>query len=93
MIVTLAGWTTEDVSDDIQAGRALVCLFDGVVDLALGGTLVYIDALLLVLLLGLGLVLGAVCDKSALDLVRVQETGFLAIGFVEVILTGVGTNV
>lgn len=60
-------------------------LLDGIVDLTLGRALVGT-------LFGFGLVLGAVGDEGALDLVRVEETGFLAVGLVQVVLVGIGAS-
>jgi len=41
---------------------------------------------------GLGLVLGVVCDESALDLVWMDGSGLLAVGFGDLVLVGIGTD-
>ena len=78
MVVAFAQGATQDVGDDVQTGGSLVCDLHGLVDFALRGTL------------RLGLVLGGVGDKGASGLVRVDLTGFLAVGLVDGFLVGVG---
>lgn len=78
MVVAVAQGTTQDVDDDVETGGSLVRDLDGLVDFALRGGL------------GSGLVLGRVGDKRTSGLVRVDLSGFLLVGLVDGVLTGVG---
>lgn len=88
VVVAIAGGTTKDVGDGVQARRALVGLFDGGCDLLLRRALINVNAR--GVSPGLLLVLGAVGDEGPLDFIRVEESGFLAVGLVQLILAGVG---
>ena len=90
MVVPLTRRTAKDVSDGVQAGGSFGGLLDGRRDLALGGTLVDMNPRLA--RLRLGLVLGAVGNEGASDLVGVEKSGFLAVGLVQFILVGIGLN-
>lgn len=89
MVVTLAIRATEDVGDEVQTGRPGVGVSDCGINLALSRTLVDIDPLVG---LGLVLVLGVVGDEGTLDLVRVDGSGLLAVGFGDLFLIGIGTD-
>lgn len=65
-------------------------LLDGSVDFALRGAFGDVNALLVAL--GFAFVPGAVGDEGPLDFVGVEETRFLAVGFVQVILIGIGVD-
>jgi hypothetical protein len=89
VVVTLAVRAAEDVGDEVQTGGAGVGVSDCGVNLALRRTLVDIDPFVG---LGLALVLGVVGDEGALDLVRVDGSGLLAVGLGDLFLIGIGTD-
>ena len=89
VVVTLAIRAAEDVGDEVQTGRPGVGVSDCGINLALSRTLVDIDPLVG---LGLVLVLGVVGDEGTLDLVRVDGSGLLAVGFGDLFLIGIGTD-
>lgn len=89
VVVTLAIRAAEDVGDEVQPGRPGVGVSDCGINLALSRTLVDIDPLVG---LGLVLVLGVVGDEGTLDLVRVDGSGLLAVGFGDLFLIGIGTD-
>lgn len=89
MVITLTVGAAQDVGDEVQTSGAGIGVLDCSVNLALGRTLVDIDALVG---LGLVLVLGVVGNESALDLVRVDGSRLLAVGLGDLVLIGIGTN-
>lgn len=88
VVVASTAGALQDVGDNGQAGLAVRSLLDGGLDLGLRGALGDLDAGLLVLLVLLGL--GALGGELLLDLVGVEGTGLLAVGFVDIILGGRG---
>lgn len=85
MIITFATGTAKDVGDEGEARLVLARFLDRGFDLGSSGWLGDMNARRFLLL---GVALGSVGPELLLDLVRVEGTSLLAVGFRNVVLRG-----